>query len=224
MDVIQRNLFGKLFARGKDREKSGSPDRFDRFSDRARHVLTLAHEEATRFKHNYIGTEHLLLGLIREEDGVAAIVLSNLEIEPQCVQNAVERIVGCGDGQAAGAVGLTPRAKKVIELAVDEARQLNHRYIGTEHLFLGLIREGNGIAAGVLESLGITLEGVRAQIMQVLTQRGNLGQASPPEVPVEAAALVAEGAHGHPCPQCAAVSPAYFRYCFNCGERLQEDT
>jgi excisionase family DNA binding protein len=223
VDVIQRNLFGKLFPRGKDREKLSPLSRFDKFSDRARRVLTLAQEEATRFSHNYIGTEHILLGLIREDEGVAAVVLSQLEIDLQRVRHAVEHIIGRGDGPAIGEIGLTPRSKKAIELAVDEARQLNHHYVGTEHLLLGLIREGNGIAAGVLESLGVTLEGVRAQTIQVLAQSGGLVPTSPPKVPTEAAALIAEGEAGRSCPRCAAVSPAYFHYCFNCGERLEED-
>jgi len=130
-------------------------DRFDKFTERARRVLTLAQEEAQRFNHNYIGTEHLLLGLVREGDGVAAKVLSNLGVELNKVRSAVEFIIGRGDRQSTGEIGLTPRAKKVIELAVDEARRLSHSYIGTEHLLLGLVREGEGIAAGVLESLGV---------------------------------------------------------------------
>jgi excisionase family DNA binding protein len=222
VDVIQRNLFGKLFPRGKDREKLGPLSRFDKFSDRARRVLTLAQEEATRFSHNYIGTEHILLGLMREDEGVAAVVLSQLEIDLQRVRHAVEHIIGRGDGPAIGEIGLTPRSKKAIELAVDEARQLNHHYVGTEHLLLGLIREGNGIAAGVLESLGVTLERVRAQTIQVLTQSGGPVPTSPPKVPTEAAALVSEEAPGRPCSRCTAPNPLYFHYCFNCGERLEE--
>jgi ATP-dependent Clp protease ATP-binding subunit ClpC len=143
-------------------------DRFDKFTERARKVLQLAQEEAQRFNHNYIGTEHILLGLVREGDGVAARVLNNLGIELQKVRSAVEFIIGRGDRMVMGDIGLTPRAKRVIELAVDEARRLNHHYIGTEHLLLGLVREGEGIAAGVLESLGVSLEKVRAQVIDVL--------------------------------------------------------
>ncbi|MXX81460.1 MAG: ATP-dependent Clp protease ATP-binding subunit [Chloroflexi bacterium] len=147
-------------------------DRFDKFTERARRVLTLAQEEAQRFNHNYIGTEHLLLGLVREGDGVAAKVLSNLGVELTKVRSAVEFIIGRGDRAVLGEIGLTPRAKKVIELAVDEARRLNHHYIGTEHLLLGLVREGEGIAAGVLESLGVNLERVRAETTRILSQSG----------------------------------------------------
>jgi len=147
-----------------------SNDRFDKFTERARKVLTLAQEEATRFNHNYIGTEHLLLGLVREGEGVAAKVLANLGVELNRVRSAVEFIIGRGDRMIVGEIGLTPRAKKVIELAVDEARRLGHHYIGTEHLLLGLVREGEGIAAGVLESLGVNLEKVRTQTIQVLSQ------------------------------------------------------
>jgi len=145
-------------------------DRFDKFTERARRVLTLAQEEAQRFNHNYIGTEHLLLGLVREGDGVAAKVLANLGVELNKVRSAVEFIIGRGDRAVMGEIGLTPRAKKVIELAVDEARRLNHHYIGTEHLLLGLVREGEGIAAGVLESLGVNLERVRAETTRILSQ------------------------------------------------------
>ena len=151
-------------------------DRFDKFTERARRVLTLAQEEAQRFNHNYIGTEHLLLGLVREGDGVAAKVLANLGVELNKVRSAVEFIIGRGDRAVLGEIGLTPRAKKVIELAVDEARRLNHHYIGTEHLLLGLVREGEGIAAGVLESLGVNLERVRAETTRVLSQSMPQGQ------------------------------------------------
>ena len=144
-------------------------EKFDKFTERARGVLSLAQEEAQRFNHNYIGTEHLLLGLIREEDGVAARVLDNLGVELNKVRSAVEFIIGRGDRLVLGDIGLTPRSKKVIELAVDEARRLNHHYIGTEHLLLGLVREGEGIAAGVLESLGVNLEKVRDETAVVLS-------------------------------------------------------
>src|SRR6184192_4292423 len=147
-------------------------DRFDKFTERARRVLQLAQEEAQRFNHNYIGTEHLLLGLVREGEGVAAKVLGNLGVELNKVRSAVEFIIGRGDRAVTGDIGLTPRAKKVIELAVDEARRLGHHYIGTEHLLLGLIREGEGIAAGVLESLGVNLENARSEVIKVLTQIG----------------------------------------------------
>ena len=157
-------------------------DRFDKFTERARKVLSLAQEEAQRFQHNYIGTEHLLLGLVREGEGVAAKVLSNLGVELYQVRNAVEFIIGRGDRIVLGEIGLTPRAKKVIELAVDEARRLNHHYIGTEHLLLGLVREGEGIAAGVLESLGVNLEKVRTQTIQVLSQSGVPQKIKEPQV------------------------------------------
>jgi ATP-dependent Clp protease ATP-binding subunit ClpC len=145
-------------------------NQFDKFTERARKVLTLAQEEAQRFNHNYIGTEHLLLGLVREGEGVAARVLTNMGVQLPKVRSAVEFIIGRGEGAVIGEIGLTPRAKKVIELAIDEARRLNHNYIGTEHLLLGLVREGEGIAAGVLESLGVNLEKVRQQVMQVVNQ------------------------------------------------------
>ena len=144
--------------------------RFEKFSERARRVLSLAQEEAQRFNHNYIGTEHILLGLVRETDGVAAKVLSNLGVELNKVRSAVEFIIGRGDRPTPGEIGLTPRAKKVIELAVDEARRLNHHYIGTEHLLIGLMREGEGVAAGVLESLGVNLDKVRSETSRILTQ------------------------------------------------------
>jgi ATP-dependent Clp protease ATP-binding subunit ClpC len=145
-------------------------ERFEKFTERARTVLSFAQDEAQRFQHPYIGTEHVLLGLMRESEGVAARVLNNLGVDLNKVRSAVEFLVGHGDRVALGDLDLTPRAKKVIELAGDEARRLNHTYIGTEHLLLGLVREGEGIAAGVLESLGVNLENVRAQTIQMLRQ------------------------------------------------------
>ena len=150
-------------------------DRLDKFTERAKKVLVYAQDEATRFNHNYIGTEHLLLGLVREGDGIAAQSLTNLGVELNKVRSAVEFIIGRGERMVVGEITLTPRAKRVIELSIEEARRLGHNYIGTEHLLLGLVREGEGIAAGVLESLGINLEKVRSQVVQVVSQ----GQSEP---------------------------------------------
>ena len=133
-------------------------------------MLSLAQEEAQRFNHNYIGTEHILLGLVRETEGVAARVLANLGVDLNKVRSAVEFIIGRGEKATQGEIGLTPRAKKVVELAVDEARRMNHNYIGTEHLLIGLLREGEGVAAGVLESLGVTLDKVRSETQRILSQ------------------------------------------------------
>ncbi len=152
--------------------------RFEKFSERARRVLSLAQEEAQRFNHNYIGTEHILLGLVRETEGVAARVLSGLSVDLTKVRSAVEFIIGRGERPAQGEIGLTPRAKKVVELAVDEARRMNHTYIGTEHLLIGLLREGEGVAAGVLESLGVNLEKVRAETHRILSNSGGSSSTS----------------------------------------------
>ena len=152
--------------------------RFEKFSEKARRVLSLAQEEAQRFNHTYIGTEHILLGLVRETDGVAAKVLNNLGVELNKVRSAVEFIIGRGERTPSGEIGLTPRAKKVIELAVDEARRLNHNYIGTEHLLIGLMREGEGVPAGVLESLGVTLDKIRAETSRILSQNVQQSQSS----------------------------------------------
>jgi excisionase family DNA binding protein len=207
---------------GKHTTPSELLNRFDLFTKRARHVLTLAQEEAQRFQHNYIGTEHLLLGLMREEEGIAAQVLRNLGIEVDQVRHAVEAIIGRGERLVLGELGLTPRAKKVMELAMEEARRLNHRFIGTEHLLLGLIREGEGIAAGVLENLGLQLEQVRTETVRVLRQHQQEEAPAPviPPVPSEAAALLAEEEPGLTCASCGAHCPGYFLYCFNCGQPL----
>ena len=145
-------------------------NRFEKFSERARRVLTLAQEEAEHFNHSYIGTEHILLGLVREEEGVAAKVLVNLSANLTKLRSAVEFTMARGDKPSGGEIGLTPRAKRVIELAIDEARQLGHNYIGTEHLLLGLLREGGGVAAQILDSFGITQERVRTETSRVLSQ------------------------------------------------------
>jgi len=151
-------------------------DRFDKFTDRARKVLTLAQDEAQRFNHNYIGTEHILLGLVRDGDGVAARALENMNVDLAKVRTAVEFIIGQGPQPVVGEVGLTPRAKRVIELAIDESHRLGHNYIGTEHLLLGLVREGEGIAAGVLESLGANLDRVRHEVLRVLSEAGTISE------------------------------------------------
>jgi len=157
-------------------------DRFDKFTDHARAVLTLAQDEAQRFRHPYIGTEHLLLGMLRVDDCLAARVLRNLGAEPSKVRTAVEFIIGRGDLPIVGEVGLTPWAKRVIELAIDEARRMDHHYIGTEHLLLGLVREGEGIAAGVLESLRVNLDKVRHEVIRLLAETSSADPSGTHEV------------------------------------------
>lgn len=147
-------------------------DRFDKFTASARQVLTFAQEEARKFNHNYIGTEHLLLGLVRRDDpkDIAGRVLSNLGVELSKIRSAVEFIIGRGE-KIPEVAELTPRGKRVIELAVDEARRLGAGYIGTEHLLLGLVREGEGIAASVLESLGVNLDRLQAEVKRLLKEQ-----------------------------------------------------
>jgi len=140
---------------------------FNRFSERAQKVLTLAHEEAVRLGHPGVGTEHILLGLVREGEGIAAKALFSLGLSAEKVQSEVEKVIGRGPGNTTGTT-YTPRAKKVIELSMDEARKLNHNYIGTEHILLGLIREGEGVAARVLSNLGVSLSKARQQVLQLL--------------------------------------------------------
>ncbi|WP_420618608.1 ATP-dependent Clp protease ATP-binding subunit [Candidatus Poriferisocius sp.] len=145
---------------------------FERFTDRARRVVVLAQEEARLLHHNYIGTEHILLGLIHEGEGVAAKSLESLGISLEAVRNQVEEIIGQGGSSPSGHIPFTPRAKKVLELSLREALQLGHNYIGTEHILLGLIREGEGVAAQVLVKLGADLSRVRQQVIQLLSGYG----------------------------------------------------
>ena len=161
----------------------GFSDKFEKFTERARLVLRLAQEEAQKLNHNYIGTEHLLLGLIDEGEGQAVKMLQALDIRPNKVRKSVMHIIGRGDRIVLGEVGLTPRAKKVMELAVDEARRLNHHYIGTEHLLLGLVREGEGIAAGVLESLGVNLDRARRVLVEPVWWETSSGTPPPTSSP-----------------------------------------
>ena len=142
---------------------------FDRFTDRARKVMGLARQEAQRFNHDYIGTEHILLGLVQEGAGVAASVLKNLNVDLKKIRHEVEKLVASGTTMVSpGQLPFTPRAKKVLELSLEEASNLGHTYIGTEHLLLGLIREDEGIAAQVLRNLKVKLEDVRDEVLELL--------------------------------------------------------
>ncbi len=142
---------------------------FERFTDRARRVLVLAQEEARLLNHSFIGTEHILLGLIHEGEGVAAKALESLGISLEAVREKVEETIGPAGSAPTGSPPFTPRAKKVLELSLREALQLGHNYIGTEHMLLGLVREGEGVAAQVLVSLGADLTRVRQQVIQLLS-------------------------------------------------------
>jgi ATP-dependent Clp protease ATP-binding subunit ClpC len=152
---------------------------FERFTDRARNVVVLAQDEARLLNHNYIGTEHILLGLIHEGEGVAAKALDLLGISLAAVRQQVEEIIGRGQQAPSGHIPFTPRAKKVLELSLREALQLGHNYIGTEHILLGLIREGKGVAAQVLVKLGGNLDRVRQQVI-ALEQENPTTEELPP--------------------------------------------
>jgi Clp amino terminal domain, pathogenicity island component len=145
---------------------------FERFTDRARRVVVLAQEEARKLNHNYIGTEHLLLGLIRESEGVAAKALESLGISLDAVRQQVREIIGQGQQPPSGHIPFTKRAKKALELSTRESMQFGHNYIGTEHILLGLLREGDGVAAQVLVKLGADLNLVRQQVIQLLHGSG----------------------------------------------------
>ena len=148
---------------------------FERFTDRARRVVVLAQEEARLLNHNWIGTEHILLGLVHEGEGVAARALDSMGIGLDAVRQQVEEILGLGQHAQAGHIPFTPRAKKVLELSLREALQLGHTYIGTEHILLGLIREGDGVAAQVLVRMGADLNRTRLQVIELLHGRGEPG-------------------------------------------------
>jgi ATP-dependent Clp protease ATP-binding subunit ClpC len=148
---------------------------FERFTERAKQVVVLAQDEARALKHNYIGTEPILLGLLREEEGLAARVLESLDITVEEVRAQVARIVGQGDEVTTGQIRFTPRAKKVLELALREALSLGHNYIGTEHILLGLVRENEGVAARILLDFGADAEKIRNEIMRVLSGPGGPG-------------------------------------------------
>src|SRR2546421_8134458 len=145
---------------------------FERFTERARQVVVLAQEEARTLKHNYIGTEHILLGLLREEEGLAARVLESLDITVERVRAQVVRIVGSGEEVSSGQIPFTPRAKKVLELALREALSLGHNYIGTEHILLGLVRENEGVAARILLDFDADSEKIRNEVIRMLSGPG----------------------------------------------------
>ena len=151
---------------------------FERFTDRARRVVVLAQEEARLLNHNYIGTEHILLGLIHEGEGVAAKALESLGISLEAVRNQVEEIIGQGGSSPSGHIPFTPRAKKVLEMALREALQLGHNYIGTEHILLGLCREGEGVGAQVLATFGAETAHVRQAVIAVLSGESPLERPS----------------------------------------------
>jgi hypothetical protein len=153
---------------------------YARFTDRARKVMQLANQEAQRFNHEYIGTEHILLGLVKEGSGVAANVLKNLDIDLRKLRLEVEKIVQSGpDLVTMGKLPQTPRAKKVIEYSIEEARNLNHNYVGTEHVLLGLLREQEGVAAQVLMNIGLKLADARKEVLTLLGTPGNLSRVGP---------------------------------------------
>jgi ATP-dependent Clp protease ATP-binding subunit ClpC len=169
---------------------------FERFTDRARRVVVLAQEEARMLNHNYIGTEHILLGLIHEGQGVAARALEALGISLEQVRKDVEELIGEGGSDSPSHIPFTPRAKKVLELALREALQLGHNYIGTEHILLGLVREGEGVGAQVLRHRGASLDAIRVEVSSLLTGYQEEAATGTPEQP-EATA------HDEPlCPRC----------------------
>src|SRR5690554_3500762 len=149
---------------------------FGRFTERARKVLSLAEQTAISLKHNYVGTEHILLGLVKEGQGIAAKVLNDTGINEEKVLAVIRKFIGEGAEQVSTTVSLTPRSKKVLNLSMDEARRLSHNYIGTEHLLLGLIREGEGVAVRILVDLGGDLENIQKKIIELLGGQNNIEQ------------------------------------------------
>ena len=226
----------------KGQRVSGPSGPFDKFTERARKVLSFANQEAEELDHAYIGTEHLLLGLIREGEGVAAQVImrsgTNLPDVRHYMLEVIEMLKQPAEGPAAqfkaavqtlvsttrsaapnnGERALTARAKKVIELSVEEARRMNHRYIGTEHILLGILREGDGPAAGVLiDKCNLKLDIARELVLQILQEPTTIAL---PEIPEQAATLLGENEQRIVCGRCGAHNPDYFRYCFHCGLKL----
>src|SRR5581483_291219 len=221
--------FRKLFGKGKTVPINGLMVS-SYLTKRARKVLWLAREEAQHLQHHYIGTEHLLLGLLSEGGGLAAKVLNEVGVTLDTVRRAVEYIIGRGEEieVEVGEIGLTPRAAKVMKLAASEAERLHHRFIGTEHILLGLLAEGGGIAIGVMESLKAEQNVVREKILLAL--KGVTGETDE-QAEVEATgedmvaipSPVAEGEKALTCTFCGARNLLYFNCCFNCGMRLEQE-
>src|ERR687887_583260 len=173
----------RLAPQRRSADRGGRRHVFERFTERARQVVVLAQDEARALKHNYIGTEHLLLGLLREEEGLAARVLESLDITVEEVRAQVARIVGEGDEIATGQIPFTPRAKKVLELALREALSLGHNYIGTEHVLLGLARENEGVAARILLDFDADADTIRDAVIRSLSGVARRGEGYTPKSP-----------------------------------------
>jgi excisionase family DNA binding protein len=199
---------------------------FGIFSEQAKRVLKEAQGEAQRFQHSYIGTEHLLLGILDAGESAATQMLRNLEVQPDQLREMVASIIGKSKNGLTGEFGLTPRAKKALMLALEEMKRFHQRAVGPEHLLLALSHPGTGIAADVLEHLGADVKHMYMQMKRVLGEQQKVPlspqvpKEPPPPVPEQASALLAEDAEGRTCKRCGARSPAYFRYCFNCGAPL----
>jgi ATP-dependent Clp protease ATP-binding subunit ClpA len=187
-DEARETAEGQAGGAERGAERGGPPPpaatpgrrRFERFTERAKRVLVLAQEEALSFNHNYIGTEHLLLGLLRVEEGIAAAVLKAMKVEVDETRAAVELIVGRGAQAVSGPISLTPRGKRVVQLAEEEARRMGHLHVGTEHLLLGMAIEGEGIAAGVLDRMGATAQRVRVHVLAAIASpEGRAGEPAP---------------------------------------------
>jgi ATP-dependent Clp protease ATP-binding subunit ClpA len=172
---LKWKIIGKVLQKRFD--PAGKSARFDKFTERAKRVLTYAESEARGYSHNYIGTEHLLLALVREPEGVAGKLLAEFGLDLEAARRQAALIIGHGRDPVTGPITLTPRSKRVVELAVEEARVLKHNYIGTEHLLLGLIREGEGVGARLIEMAGLDLDNVRSAVLEVM-QRPEGGKRS----------------------------------------------
>lgn len=217
----------RLFGKGKSMPITGLVVS-SHLTKRTRKALWLAREEAMRLQHHYIGTEHLLLGLLSEGKGIAAKVLNEVGVTLDKSRWAVEYIIGRGDKIVPGEIGLIPRAAKVMALAASEAERLHHQFIGTEHVLLGLLVEGEGIAVGVIDSLTADRNTIREKILQILKEvTGEIdeqaGAEAAEEEPIPIPSPVAEGEEALTCAFCGARNPLYFNCCFNCGLRLERE-
>jgi excisionase family DNA binding protein len=190
----------------------GDRDRWDKFTEQAKRVLHRAQEQAQRFHHHYVGTEHVLLGLLAGGEDIAHAVLRRVGVEPDQVRQQVEAIMTPGERLGRGEIGLTPQVKMVVALAFDEAQRLGHRSVGTEHLLIAFIRLDEGVAADVLKRLGVDLEQVRAQTLAELSSQ-----------PLPLLSTLPEGQVKRICTRCGTPCPATFHFCFNCGHSLNHE-